>query len=255
MTFRRGEQVRTEDGRVGEILLVDRDGGENSGAGAHQHQGRTDTLEKVERTEPRGASRPAEGKEAEHGAGIDASLRVPSSAIAQPRLFCGGSFRASRVAMVLVRHLVGGRHGRLSLLLEKMPWIDAFANAAIVCRASGRSRRSTLRGGKLFAGLYALYSGLAVIVAAGLILAPVVHSRAPPVSCEVGGRVANHDDATDMTGRDGSGPDNPEYFGVGSDRALELNATNRRGCQERQADEPPRHKSTKRRTRLKGKVN
>jgi hypothetical protein len=30
-------------------------------------------------------------------------------------------------------------------------------------------------GGKLFAGLYALYCGLAVIVAAGIIFAPVVH--------------------------------------------------------------------------------
>jgi hypothetical protein len=30
-------------------------------------------------------------------------------------------------------------------------------------------------GGKLFAGLYALYSGLAVILIAGLLLAPVLH--------------------------------------------------------------------------------
>ena len=30
-------------------------------------------------------------------------------------------------------------------------------------------------GGKLFAGLYALYSGLALILATGIILAPVMH--------------------------------------------------------------------------------
>jgi hypothetical protein len=30
-------------------------------------------------------------------------------------------------------------------------------------------------GGKLFAGLYALYCGLAVIAVAGVMLAPVVH--------------------------------------------------------------------------------
>jgi hypothetical protein len=30
-------------------------------------------------------------------------------------------------------------------------------------------------GGKLFAGLYALYSGLALILATGIVFAPVVH--------------------------------------------------------------------------------
>jgi hypothetical protein len=30
-------------------------------------------------------------------------------------------------------------------------------------------------GGKLFAGLYALYCGLAVILVAGIILAPIAH--------------------------------------------------------------------------------
>jgi hypothetical protein len=30
-------------------------------------------------------------------------------------------------------------------------------------------------GGKLFAGLYALYSGLVLIVAAGVVFAPLVH--------------------------------------------------------------------------------
>ncbi len=58
---------------------------------------------------------------------------------------------------------------------EKMPWIDAFANAAMILSGMGPLAPLNTWGGKLFAGLYALYSGLAVIVAAGLILAPVVH--------------------------------------------------------------------------------
>jgi hypothetical protein len=58
---------------------------------------------------------------------------------------------------------------------EKMAWIDAFANAAMILSGMGPLAPLNTWGGKLFAGLYALYSGLAVIVAAGLILAPVVH--------------------------------------------------------------------------------
>ena len=58
---------------------------------------------------------------------------------------------------------------------EGMPWIDAFANAAMILSGMGPLSPLQTWGGKLFAGLYALYSGLVLIVAAGIILAPVVH--------------------------------------------------------------------------------
>ncbi len=58
---------------------------------------------------------------------------------------------------------------------EKLPWIDAFANASMILSGMGPLGPLETWGGKLFAGCYALYSGLAVLVAAGLILAPVVH--------------------------------------------------------------------------------
>jgi hypothetical protein len=59
--------------------------------------------------------------------------------------------------------------------LENMPWIDAFANAAMILSGMGPLTPLNTSSGKLFAGLYALYSGLAVVLAAGLIIAPVVH--------------------------------------------------------------------------------
>jgi hypothetical protein len=40
------------------------------------------------------------------------------------------------------------------------------------------------RAGKLFAGLYALYSGLAVVMIAGIIFAPVVHRFLPRIHLE-----------------------------------------------------------------------
>jgi len=59
--------------------------------------------------------------------------------------------------------------------LEGMEWIDAFANAAMILSGMGPLAPLQTWGGKLFAGLYALYSGLVLIVAAGIVFAPVVH--------------------------------------------------------------------------------
>jgi hypothetical protein len=59
--------------------------------------------------------------------------------------------------------------------LEGMSWIDAFANASMILSGMGPLGTLQTWGGKLFAGLYALYSGLLLIVVAGLLLGPVVH--------------------------------------------------------------------------------
>ena len=69
--------------------------------------------------------------------------------------------------------LVGGMIGYRSF--EGMNWIDAFANASMILSGMGPLEPLTTWGGKLFAGCYALYSGLALIVATGIILAPVLH--------------------------------------------------------------------------------
>src|SRR5512136_1560378 len=65
---------------------------------------------------------------------------------------------------------IAGYHG-----LEGLPWIDAFLNAAMLMGGMGPVDALHTTGGKLFAGCYALYCGLVVIVAAGLLLAPFVH--------------------------------------------------------------------------------
>jgi hypothetical protein len=59
--------------------------------------------------------------------------------------------------------------------LEGLPWIDAFMNAAMILGGMGPVAQIQTDGGKLFAGMYALYSGLIVIVAAGVLFAPVLH--------------------------------------------------------------------------------
>jgi hypothetical protein len=60
-------------------------------------------------------------------------------------------------------------------VLEGVSWIDAFLNASMLLGGMGPVTIPVTFGGKLFAGLYALYCGLAVILVAGVILAPVAH--------------------------------------------------------------------------------
>jgi hypothetical protein len=90
------------------------------------------------------------------------------------RAFAGRLARSFGVAsaFVAVSLLIGmiGYH-----LLEGMAWIDAFANASMILSGMGPLDPPKTWGGKLFAGLYALYSGLAVILAAGILFTPVVH--------------------------------------------------------------------------------
>ena len=49
------------------------------------------------------------------------------------------------------------------------------ANAAMLLGGMGPVETPTTEGGKLFAGLYALYAGMVVLVAASILVAPVMH--------------------------------------------------------------------------------
>ena len=58
---------------------------------------------------------------------------------------------------------------------EHMSWTDAFANAAMILSGMGPLTSLQSDAGKLFAGIYAMFSGLAFIVILGVVFAPVVH--------------------------------------------------------------------------------
>ena len=74
---------------------------------------------------------------------------------------------------VIAGSLFAGMLGYRSF--EHMPWLDAFLNAAMLLGGMGPVKTDLSEAGKLFAGLYALYSGVAFIAVMGLLLAPVVH--------------------------------------------------------------------------------
>jgi hypothetical protein len=58
---------------------------------------------------------------------------------------------------------------------EGLGWRDAFLNAAMLLGGEGPVESPSSPGGKVFAGLEALYSGLVFVVVVGVILTPVLH--------------------------------------------------------------------------------
>jgi len=54
-------------------------------------------------------------------------------------------------------------------------WIDSFLNAAMLMGGMGPAGTLQTAGGKIFAGIYALYCGFIVIVAIGIFAAPIFH--------------------------------------------------------------------------------
>jgi hypothetical protein len=60
-------------------------------------------------------------------------------------------------------------------VLERLAWIDSFLNASMLLGGMGPLEQPQTYAGKLFAGIYALYCGLAVIMVAAIMFAPIVH--------------------------------------------------------------------------------
>jgi hypothetical protein len=76
---------------------------------------------------------------------------------------------AGFVSVSLLMGMAGYAH------FEHLAWRDAFLNAAMLLGGMGPVEAPQSNGGKLFAGLYALYAGLVFIVGAAILVAPAVH--------------------------------------------------------------------------------
>jgi hypothetical protein len=74
---------------------------------------------------------------------------------------------------LIIVSLLGGMAGYH--YFDGLSWIDAFANASMILSGMGPLAQPATTGGKIFAGLYALYSGFAVLIIAAITFAPIVH--------------------------------------------------------------------------------
>jgi hypothetical protein len=85
------------------------------------------------------------------------------------RLATSGGIGIAGIGVSLLIGMVGYHE------IERLSWIDAFLNAAMLLGGMGPLEHERNTAGKLFEGFYAIYCGLAVISVAGIIFAPIVH--------------------------------------------------------------------------------
>jgi len=85
------------------------------------------------------------------------------------RLIKTASLGFALIAASLVVGMLGYHY------IAEQTWPDSFLNAAMILSGMGPIGELNSTAAKIFAGSYALYSGLALILIAGIILAPIVH--------------------------------------------------------------------------------
>ena len=72
--------------------------------------------------------------------------------------------------------------------LAPMSWVDAFLNAAMLMGGMGPASPLSNDTAKIFAGFYALYAGLVLLVSITILVAPVVHRVLHRLHAEEGGK-------------------------------------------------------------------
>jgi hypothetical protein len=76
------------------------------------------------------------------------------------------------LSLVIVSLLIGmvGYH-----FLSGLNWVDAYVNATMILAGMGPVDPLPSNAAKLFAGTYALFSGLIFVASAGILFAPIIH--------------------------------------------------------------------------------
>ena len=83
-----------------------------------------------------------------------------------------GRYLAISGAIILASLIIGvvGYHNT-----EGLSWLDSLLNASMILGGMGPVDAVRTNAGKLFASFYALYSGMILLVAVGVLIAPVFH--------------------------------------------------------------------------------
>lgn len=85
------------------------------------------------------------------------------------RVLRGARYAGTIVACTLAIGMLGYR------ATEGMSWLDAFHQAAMLLSGMGPVVDVRTVAGKIFEGIYALFCGVVLLAATGLMFAPVVH--------------------------------------------------------------------------------
>jgi hypothetical protein len=105
---------------------------------------------------------------------LSAMFEHRTSPLLSGRRFAARQLRFTGVAVaILAGSLAIGLAGYM--LLAPMGPVDAFLNAAMIMGGMGPVDVLTNDAAKIFAGVYALYSGIALLGSMAILLAPAVH--------------------------------------------------------------------------------
>ena len=75
--------------------------------------------------------------------------------------------------LLIIFSLLGGIFGYV--YFGRLNWIESFENAAMILSGMGPVTDMTTNSGKIFAGVYALFSGIIFLGALAIIFAPIFH--------------------------------------------------------------------------------
>lgn len=102
------------------------------------------------------------------------ALEKLTEPLASRQVFAGRMFRSVFFGSLMVAATLwigmAGYH-----YLEQLGWLDSFVNATMIMSGMGVVAVPMSDEGKLFAGSYALFCGLVLIVATAIAFTPVIH--------------------------------------------------------------------------------
>ncbi len=97
-----------------------------------------------------------------------------SSPLVPFRVFLQRSFRFFGYALVLLSISLGIGMAGYSYFAD-LPMVDAFLNAAMILTGMGPINPMKTNAAKIFAGFYALFSGIAFLSTVAVMIAPIAH--------------------------------------------------------------------------------
>src|SRR5512143_3257905 len=90
------------------------------------------------------------------------------------RQFAARQLRYAGFSMLILGFSLGigmvGYH-----VFGNLPWLDSFLNASMILTGMGPVDRMDTADGKLFSGIYAIFSGVTFLTFVGVLFAPAYH--------------------------------------------------------------------------------
>jgi hypothetical protein len=97
-----------------------------------------------------------------------------STALLPQRKYYHRLRRSAAIALTLIgASLIIGMVGYH--YFESLNWVDSFANASMILSGMGPLGELKTTGGKIFAGCYAIFSGVAFLTSVAVVFAPMFH--------------------------------------------------------------------------------